>query len=156
MEANSFNILRAYVFLFGRAAPLRLIQRISALERRHAALLARLPPALQGHYWARHRAAAAQGDGPDADDGVSAAAATAEMCREQPLSGHTEGVGQGGEGGVGGGGRWSFPPTLIFDEAAFRAGLVSSSSSSSDCSGSSSSSKSGSGDSESGGSSGSG
>mmetsp|Transcript_38066 Transcript_38066/g.84775 ORF Transcript_38066/g.84775 Transcript_38066/m.84775 type:complete len:281 (+) Transcript_38066:50-892(+) len=57
VEANSFNILRAYVHLFGRGAEIKLIERISDLERQHRQLLAALPPPLQEHYWRRHKEA---------------------------------------------------------------------------------------------------
>jgi hypothetical protein len=59
---NAFNILRAYTHLFGSAAPLRMIDRISRLEARHAELLARLPPELQRRIESRKRSAA-EGDG---------------------------------------------------------------------------------------------
>lgn len=61
--ANSFNVFRCFVALHGAAAaPARLIEHISGLERRHAAALARLPEATQRHFWARH-ADASQAEG---------------------------------------------------------------------------------------------
>ena len=51
--SNSFNIYRLYVHLYGRKAPLRLVERISALETRHAELLGHLPTQLQDIYKTR-------------------------------------------------------------------------------------------------------
>lgn len=59
--ANSFNIYRAFVHLFGpERAQLQLVERITQLEARHAALLAQLPPDVQERYKQRQAAAAAE------------------------------------------------------------------------------------------------
>eukprot|EP00873_Tetraselmis_striata_P019488 jgi/Tetstr1/439752/TSEL_028166.t1 len=51
--ANSFNIFRAYVHLFGRRAELELVKRISTWEARHSELLQRLPARIQARVKAR-------------------------------------------------------------------------------------------------------
>ncbi|KAF8063085.1 smkA [Scenedesmus sp. PABB004] len=58
--ANSFNIYRGYIHLFGREAPMKLIERISALEAQRAAALAGLPAALQALVVKRQRDAAVE------------------------------------------------------------------------------------------------
>ena len=60
---GSFNILRAYVHLFGREAPLRLAERVGELERQREELLARLPPQQQQHVRQRQVQAADGGGG---------------------------------------------------------------------------------------------
>ncbi|GAB4820398.1 hypothetical protein N2152v2_007444 [Parachlorella kessleri] len=55
---NSFNIFRAYVHLYGRAAPLKLAERISEYEARHVQLLVGLPQQLQQHFRRRQHEAA--------------------------------------------------------------------------------------------------
>ncbi|PNW70419.1 hypothetical protein CHLRE_17g719050v5 [Chlamydomonas reinhardtii] len=62
--ANSFNIFRCYIHLYGREAELKLVERIGALESQHAKLLAGLPEESQRHYWSRHQEAC---DGQGAD-----------------------------------------------------------------------------------------
>ncbi|KAG2449853.1 hypothetical protein HYH02_005376 [Chlamydomonas schloesseri] len=62
--ANSFNIFRCYIHLYGREAELKLVERISALESQHAKLLEGLPEQSQAHYWSRHQDAC---DGQGAD-----------------------------------------------------------------------------------------
>lgn len=57
---NSFNIFRAYVHIFGRDAQMKLVTRISHLERQHESLLAALPAAFQKQFHARHKQAAAE------------------------------------------------------------------------------------------------
>ena len=59
---NCFNIYRLYIHLFGKDAPLRLVERISALETKHALLLSGLPPETQAFYQ-RRMLAAAEGPG---------------------------------------------------------------------------------------------
>lgn len=56
---NSFNIYRCYVHLHGREAQLRLAERISRWEARHAELLQRLPPEARAAHTRRQREAAA-------------------------------------------------------------------------------------------------
>lgn len=55
VAANSFNIYRAFLHMFGRDADLQLVQRIGVLEREHKALLEGLPEATQEAYRARQR-----------------------------------------------------------------------------------------------------
>ncbi|KAG2437905.1 hypothetical protein HXX76_005521 [Chlamydomonas incerta] len=62
--ANSFNIFRCYIHLYGREAEMKLVERIGALESQHAKLLAGLPEESQRHYWSRHEEAC---DGQGAD-----------------------------------------------------------------------------------------
>jgi hypothetical protein len=50
----------AYIRVFGRDAQMRLIARISTLERQHETLLAALPTAMQQQFRARHKQAAAE------------------------------------------------------------------------------------------------
>lgn len=45
--ANSFNIYRAYIHLYGREAQLHLVQRIADFEQQHAVLFAKLPDKVQ-------------------------------------------------------------------------------------------------------------
>ena len=59
MERNSFNVLRCYVHLYGRAAQLHLAQHISQLEAEHARLLAALPQQVQ-QAWQRRKVEAAE------------------------------------------------------------------------------------------------
>ena len=59
--ANSFNILRCFISLYGTAdAPLRLIELISELEAAHSAALQALHDSHRRHFWARHVEAASQ------------------------------------------------------------------------------------------------
>ena len=60
---GSFNVLRCYVHLYGRDAPLRLVQRIGELEATRDALLAALPPEQQRHVKRRQVDAADEGEG---------------------------------------------------------------------------------------------
>ncbi|GAX77630.1 hypothetical protein CEUSTIGMA_g5073.t1 [Chlamydomonas eustigma] len=60
VEANSFNLYRSYVFLYGSEAPLKLAELISDLESKHGALLVQLPEDYQRHYWRRHEAASSE------------------------------------------------------------------------------------------------
>jgi hypothetical protein len=60
---GSFNILRCYVHLFGRAAPLQLAKRIAVLEQQREDLLARLPPSHQQHVARRQVEAGSEGAG---------------------------------------------------------------------------------------------
>lgn len=53
--ANSFNIFRAFLFMYGTNAELKLVERISQLEKRHKELLTKLPSYMQDHYWQRHK-----------------------------------------------------------------------------------------------------
>ncbi|GIL64075.1 hypothetical protein Vafri_18050 [Volvox africanus] len=62
--ANSFNIFRCYIQLYGREAELRLVERISSLEEQHGRLLAGLTEDMREHYWRRHREAS-EGQGSD-------------------------------------------------------------------------------------------
>mmetsp|Transcript_42611 Transcript_42611/g.101170 ORF Transcript_42611/g.101170 Transcript_42611/m.101170 type:complete len:294 (-) Transcript_42611:161-1042(-) len=62
--ANSFNIFRAYVFLFGSDAQLKLVERISEWERRREGLLQQLPPAARERVRMRESEAARE-DGAD-------------------------------------------------------------------------------------------
>lgn len=59
---NCFNIYRLYVHLFGKEAPLRLVERISALETEHAELLSGLDSETQAFYQ-RRMVGAAEGPG---------------------------------------------------------------------------------------------
>ena len=58
---NSFNVLRGFVHLYGRDAPLRLAAHISRLEGEHARLLALLPRDLQDR-WQQRKVEAATND----------------------------------------------------------------------------------------------
>lgn len=60
--SNSFNIFRGYVHLFGQGAVLKLVERISQHEARHAELLQHLPPPLREHFQRRQREAAPSDD----------------------------------------------------------------------------------------------
>ncbi|PRW60108.1 pyruvate dehydrogenase E1 beta subunit [Chlorella sorokiniana] len=61
---GSFNILRCYVHLFGRDAPLHLARRIGQLEAERERLLRVLPPAQQAHVRRRQvDAAGEEGEG---------------------------------------------------------------------------------------------
>ena len=61
VAANSFNLLRCFISLYGTAAaPLRLIELISEVEVAHAAALQALHEGHRRHFWARHVEAAAQ------------------------------------------------------------------------------------------------
>lgn len=53
--ANSFNIFRGYVYLYGGDAPLKLAERISQLEARRSQLLAQLPVDVQSHVLRRQQ-----------------------------------------------------------------------------------------------------
>lgn len=60
---GSFNVLRCYAHLHGRAAPLELVRRIGELEAARDALLAALPPEQQRHVKQRQVDAAEEGAG---------------------------------------------------------------------------------------------
>ncbi|GLC43652.1 hypothetical protein PLESTF_001616300 [Pleodorina starrii] len=62
--ANSFNIFRCYIQLYGKEAELKLVERISSLEGQHGRLLAGLSEGAREHYWRRHREAS-EGQGSD-------------------------------------------------------------------------------------------
>eukprot|EP00798_Chlamydomonas_sp_ICE-L_P019498 gene19498-26161_t len=49
----------AFVFLYGREAELKLVERIASLEAEHSKLLHQLPKAVQEQYWRRHGEASA-------------------------------------------------------------------------------------------------
>ncbi len=55
VAANSFNIYRAFLHVFGRDADMQLIQRIGELEAVLDTLLQGLPEATQAAYRARQR-----------------------------------------------------------------------------------------------------
>lgn len=56
--ANSFNIYRCYVHLYGLGAQMKLIEYISGVEQRHAAALEGLPEKVQEVYRKRQKEAA--------------------------------------------------------------------------------------------------
>ncbi len=60
VEHNSFNVFRAFVFLYGRQAPIKLVELITDLEGKHAELLARLPDHWRAHHSMRHQQASAE------------------------------------------------------------------------------------------------
>ncbi|KAK9809328.1 hypothetical protein WJX73_005159 [Symbiochloris irregularis] len=55
--ANSFNVLRGFVHLYGRHAHMHLVSVISGLEQQHARLLQQLPAHIQHHHRQRHQQA---------------------------------------------------------------------------------------------------
>ncbi|KAF6258243.1 hypothetical protein COO60DRAFT_1138059 [Scenedesmus sp. NREL 46B-D3] len=58
--ANSFNIYRGYIHLYGKDAPIKLAARISHLEARRALLLGQLPVDLQHKVLKRQKEAASE------------------------------------------------------------------------------------------------
>eukprot|EP00775_Hariotina_reticulata_P003202 gene3202-3479_t len=58
--ANSFNVYRGFIHLYGRAAPEKLIERIGQLEAERERLLVQLPVNMQQHVLKRQREAAVE------------------------------------------------------------------------------------------------